>query len=70
MVLHLSFLMYFSNLATECNSAECLRVSGVCQLNCVMLPCLELLGDNPERLFLGKLRQGSIPCLSYVPLVA
>ena len=27
MVLHLSFLMYFSNLATECNSAECLRVS-------------------------------------------
>lgn len=42
----------------------------VCQLNCVMLPCLELLGDNPERLFLGKLRQGSIPCLSYVPLVA
>ena len=43
---------------------------GVCQLNCVMLPCLELLGDNPERLFLGKLRQGSIPCLSYVPLVA
>ena len=25
----------------------------VCQLNCVMLPCLELLGDNPERLFLG-----------------
>lgn len=42
----------------------------VCQLNCVMLPCQELLGDNPERLFLGKLRQGSIPCLSYVPLVA
>ena len=29
---------------------------GVRQLNCVKLLCRELLGDNPERPFLGKLR--------------
>ena len=31
------------------------------QLNCVKLHCQDLLGDNPERLFLGKLRLGSMP---------
>lgn len=43
---------------------------GVCQLNCVTLDCQELLGDNSERLFLGKLGQGSMPCLSFSTLVA
>ena len=42
----------------------------VCQLNCVTLDCQELLGDNSERLFLGKLGQGSMPCLSFSTLVA
>ena len=40
------------------------------QLNCVKLHCQDLLGDNPERLFLGKLRLGSMPSLSFGPLVA
>ena len=43
---------------------------GVCQLNCVTLDCQELLGDNPKRLFLGKLGQGSMPCQSFSTLVA
>ena len=43
---------------------------GVRQLNCVKLHCQDLLGDNPERLFLGKLRLGSMPSLSFSPLVA
>jgi len=41
MVLHLSFLMYFSNLTTECNSAECLRVSvdlSTCSVSCLVTP--------------------------------
>ena len=42
----------------------------VSQLNCVKRCELELLGDNPERLFLGKLRWGSMPLLSFSPLVA
>lgn len=42
----------------------------VCQLNCVTLDCQELLGDNPKRLFLGKLGQGSMPCQSFSTLVA
>lgn len=42
----------------------------VCQLNCVMqhnsvLVREQQLGDNPERLFLGKLRSGSMPDLSF-----
>ena len=44
------------------------------QLNCVRTEIYplsrELLGDNPERLFLGKLRSGSIPDLSFSTLVA
>ena len=43
----------------------------VCQLNCVMqynsvLVREQQLGDNPERLFLGKLRSGSMPDLSFL----
>ena len=45
-------------------------VARVCQLNCVTLDCQELLGDNPKRLFLGKLGQGSMPCQSFSTLVA
>ena len=41
----------------------------VCQVNCVMqhnsVLVREQLGDNPERLFLGKLRSGSMPDLSF-----
>ena len=44
------------------------------QLNCVRTEIYplsrKLLGDNPERLFLGKLRSGSIPDLSFSTLVA
>ena len=47
-----------------------LRYNWVCQLNCVTLDCQELLGDNPKRLFLGKLGQGSMPCQSFSTLVA
>ena len=64
------FIERQTNASAESLNSKIKCFRGVCQLNCVMLPCLELLGDNPERLFLGKLRQGSIPCLSYVPLVA
>lgn len=46
------------------------KIHRVCQLNCVTLDCQELLGDNSERLFLGKLGQGSMPCLSFSTLVA
>jgi hypothetical protein len=45
MVLHLSFLMYFSNLATECNSAEFLRVSvdlSTCSVSCLVTPYMVL----------------------------
>lgn len=42
----------------------------VCQVNCVMQHnsalVREQLGDNPERLFLGKLRSGSMPDLSFL----
>ena len=50
--------------------AHFISSSWVCQLNCVTLDCQELLGDNSERLFLGKLGQGSMPCLSFSTLVA
>ncbi len=39
-------------------------------MNCVKWCSLGLLGDNLERLFLGKFRQGSMPCLNFSLLVS
>ena len=39
-------------------------------MNCVKLYSQGILGDNPERIFLGKLRLGSTPSLSFGTLVA
>ena len=45
------------------------ELNGVCHMNCVKLDSQGILGDNPERIFLGKLRLGSIPSLSFGTLV-
>ena len=60
-------LSAYLNSSSQLNHTPNFRVR---QLNCVKLHCQDLLGDNPERLFLGKLRLGSMPSLSFGPLVA